>query len=273
MPANSIYLEQTVDLFILVGKQERPFDMPFAHYHNSYEIYILESGTRNYIIDDDLFEISEMDVALINPYVLHKTTGGAFRRTLISINPSYLKKHFSEEVISYLLEPFNHKVISLNNNLYLKLHSVCQMLFATPEEDRFVYVAELLVLLKNASKSCPTDKKIISSNEKQVAEIVKLIHSNYLEIKNLDDICNHFFITKGHLCRIFKKTLNMSVISYLNNVKVQNACELLANTNKNITEVGFETGFNSTMYFCKTFKKYLGISPLEYRKKMQKPVN
>lgn len=271
MLTTSVYVERTVDLFILEGKQEIPYDMPYAHHHNSYEIYILESGTRNYIIDDELFEISEMDVALINPYVLHKTTGGAYRRTLISIRPGYLKKHFSEEVISCLLEPFNHRVISLNNTLYLKLHSVCQKLLATPEEDRFVYVAELLILLKNASKSCATDKKILSSNEKQVAEIIKFVNSNYLEIKNLDDICSHFFITKGHLCRVFKNTLNMSVISYLNNVKVQNACELLANTNKNITEVGFESGFNSTMYFCKTFKKYLGISPLEYRKKCRNP--
>ncbi len=269
MRTNSVYNEQTVDLLILVEGQGIAYDMPFAHHHNSYEIYILESGNRTYVIDDELFEISEMDVALINPYVLHKTTGGAFKRTLISIRPGYLNKHFSEDVISYLLEPFSHKVISLNSNLYSKLRSICQKLISTPEEDRFVFVSELLVLLKNAAKSCATDKKIISTNEKQAAEIVKFINLNYLEIKSLDDICNHFFITKGHLCRIFKKALNMSVISYLNNVKVQNACDLLANTDKNITEVGFESGFNSTMYFCKTFKKYLGIPPLEYRKKMQ----
>ncbi len=270
MIANSVYKEQAVDLLFMVEGQEKPYDMAFAHHHNAYEIYILESGIRNYIIDDELFEICEMDIALITPYILHKTTGGAYKRTLISIRPSYFQKHFSKETINYLLEPFKHKVISLNNNLFLKVRSICQKILSTPEEERFVCVAELLILLKTASKTCVTDKKIISSNEKHVAEIVKFINSNFLEINSLEDICSNFFITKGHLCRIFKSTLNMSVISYLNNVKVQNACELLASTNKNITEIGFESGFNSTMYFCKTFKKYLGIPPLEYRKKMQK---
>lgn len=271
MKTNSVYNEQTVDLLIMAEGQRNSYDMPFAHHHNSYEIYILESGTRNYIIDDELFEVSEMDVALINPYVLHKTTGGPYKRTLISIRPSYLRKYFSEDAISYLLTPFEHRVISLNSSLFSKLKSIYQKIISTPEEDRFVYVSELLILLKNAAKSCTIDKKTISSNERQAAEIVKYINLNYLDIKSLEDICSHFFITKGHLCRIFKKSLNMSVISYLNNVKVQNACDLLAKTNKNITEIGFESGFNSTMYFCKTFKKYLNLSPLEYRKKMQNP--
>ena len=78
-----------------------------------------------------------------------------------------------------------------------------------------------------------------------------------------------FFLNKYYLCRIFKKATGVSVIEYLNRVKVKNACDKLAITKKTVTEIGMECGFNSSEYFCKLFKIYMQMTPSEYRKKIR----
>ncbi len=68
------------------------------------------------------------------------------------------------------------------------------------------------------------------------------------------------------LCRTFKKLTGYTVIQYINILKIQKACDLLHETRKSITEIALDCGFNSTMYFCKTFKAILNITPTDYRK-------
>ena len=96
-------------------------------------------------------------------------------------------------------------------------------------------------------------------------KILDYINENYVKIVNLDEISEKFYITKSHLCRIFKKTAGLSVIKYINGLKIQKACYLLDKTELSITEIAFECGYNSTMYFCRIFKQLTGFSPLKYR--------
>ena len=73
------------------------------------------------------------------------------------------------------------------------------------------------------------------------------------------------YISTPHLCRIFKKHTGMTVSHYINHVKLQHGCELLVHTNMSITEIALQCGFNSSMYFCKTFKSQMGCTPTEFR--------
>ena len=70
---------------------------------------------------------------------------------------------------------------------------------------------------------------------------------------------------------MYGKTMRKSYAKYEeileipNMLKIQKACDLLHDTTKNSTEIALDCGFNSTMYFCKTFKSILGMTPSEYR--------
>jgi two-component system response regulator YesN len=60
--------------------------------------------------------------------------------------------------------------------------------------------------------------------------------------------------------------LGISLVSYLNTIKIKEACKLIKSGCTNMTQVAIQSGFNSSSYFCKVFKKEKGISPTEFRK-------
>ena len=63
-----------------------------------------------------------------------------------------------------------------------------------------------------------------------------------------------------------KKHHGMSAARYLNHFRIQKACDLLANTDALIKHLSWKVGFRDSNYFCRVFKKEVGMSPTEYRK-------
>lgn len=87
--------------------------------------------------------------------------------------------------------------------------------------------------------------------------------SKDISLQELSDMCG---ISRQHFCRIFKKKLGMRPLEYLSQKRISEAKVLLCNTDKSISEIGRETGYNDATYFGIVFKKYEGVSPGEYRK-------
>ena len=85
-------VDYTVHDFRMKTKSYEQYTMGTNHFHNSYELYYLMSGTRDYFINDKTYHIKAGDLVLIKPYVLHKTvdTGERHSRLLISFKPSFL---------------------------------------------------------------------------------------------------------------------------------------------------------------------------------------
>ena len=67
------FFEDTPDHF--VSTVARQFSMPAMHYHNSYELYYLEAGSREYFVEDKFFSVSAGDFVLIAPNKFHRTGG------------------------------------------------------------------------------------------------------------------------------------------------------------------------------------------------------
>ena len=82
----------------------------------------------------------------------------------------------------------------------------------------------------------------------------------------LEEIAKHCEISVSHLCLVFKKNTSHAPIEYINNLKIQRACELLDLTNMKITEIAGELGFNDPFYFTRVFRKSMGQSPRDYRR-------
>ena len=105
-----------------------------------------------------------------------------------------------------------------------------------------------------------------TADTETISPLISYVHENFLTLTNIDEIASTFYITPSHLCRTFKKLTGYTIIQYINILKIQKSCDLLHNSKKSITEIALDCGFNSTMYFCKTFKAFLNITPTEYRK-------
>ena len=95
---------------------------------------------------------------------------------------------------------------------------------------------------------------------------VAYIETNYATISSVKEIASACFLSESRLYHLFREYLDTSPISYLNNIRVHAAIELLANPNLSIQEIAEQLNFHSEYYFRKTFRKITGDLPSKLRK-------
>lgn len=82
----------------------------------------------------------------------------------------------------------------------------------------------------------------------------------------LQDVANHVNYSPSHFSMLFKKQTGHSPLTYLNLLKIQQACSLLDNTDMKINQICYKVGIEDPYYFSRLFSKIMGMSPYEYRK-------
>ena len=78
-------------------------------------------------------------------------------------------------------------------------------------------------------------------------------------------MCARFNYSRSFICRIFKEETGETLITYFNRVKIEEAKNLLLNTDNTVTEISEMLGFSEVKYFGVIFKKQVGKSPAAYR--------
>lgn len=234
--------------------------MPSMHYHNSYELYYLEAGNREYFVEDAFFSVHAGEFVLIPPERLHRTGGEYGVRILVGFTEAFLRSAFTEEAIPKLLACFSATRLIPDPIQRESLHALLKKLGAC--EDRTDFAVVLGLLLRELAE-CKSGEVY----QDRVSQIMHYINENYDEIGQIEQISEHFFISKYYLCRIFKNAMQMTVVDYLNRLRVKNACVFLKSTTMRVAEISARCGFNSTAYFSNVFKKITGMSPAEFRRK------
>ena len=101
-----------------------------------------------------------------------------------------------------------------------------------------------------------------------VAEVKHFIQLNYLSPDfNLQYLCKKMYISHSYLCRVFKLSEKISPVEYVARLKLARAKYLLKSTNYSVQEISFACGFQEYEYFFRFFKRKVGSTPTQYRKK------
>ena len=218
--------------------------MPNLHYHDAYEIRILEKGDHQYILDDVIYDVHPFDCMMHKPNVLHKSHNTRhFIRIGIYFTSAFLNTYFTKNAQNILLKCFEYPKITLSKEDYKELRRIT------------------LIMLQEDINS---ENNVIFV---YLSYILAYINQNFANIHSIEDIANNFYITKYYLAHKFKEATGATLIQYLNQIRIRNACSMLKNTSMSITEIGEACGFNSTIYFCNMFKKIEKTTPSEYRRK------
>jgi AraC-like DNA-binding protein len=86
-------------------------------------------------------------------------------------------------------------------------------------------------------------------------------------ILTIEVLANQACYSISRYSELFKQKTGYSPIQFFIRLKIQKSCEYLYFTNLNIKEICKEVGFDDPYYFSRMFKKQIGVSPSEYRKK------
>ncbi|MCL2159788.1 MAG: AraC family transcriptional regulator [Oscillospiraceae bacterium] len=87
---------------------------------------------------------------------------------------------------------------------------------------------------------------------------------------SLDDICEKFAISKPYLCKTFRLAKGESPIKYFTQLKIMEAKRLIREGQNNMAQISEILGYKSIYHFSRMFKKFAGISPLEYKRSINK---
>ncbi len=107
-------------------------------------------------------------------------------------------------------------------------------------------------------------------DDEKVIEIQEWIHNRYNSDIGLQTMANQFDISIRSLNRHFKDATGKTPMQYLRQVRMENAKELLKNTNLSIAEVAFRVGYTENSYFTAQFRKTTSLSPSQYRMLVRK---
>lgn len=98
--------------------------------------------------------------------------------------------------------------------------------------------------------------------------VLKYIEENYRSNIDLNTVSNLVFMNANYLSSLFKKTMGMGFVGYIQNFRIEKAKTLLMDPKMKIYEIAQLVGYNNNKYFCKLFKQLTGTTPVEYREKI-----
>ena len=181
-----------------------------------------------------------------------------------TLAPELYNRYISTHANNYKNVPFSDDKIKLFEKIFYLFNS-----------NNFVNQIEYANLLSLNFISSFIYHDFESSTESHysdtLVDLIKDFLLNNLE-KNftLDEIASKFNYSKSYLHTKFKIKTGYPIMVFFNLKKIQKACEYLNYTDLNIKEISFKVGFEDPLYFSRIFKNYMGKSPRNYKRKLQK---
>ncbi|WP_149275335.1 AraC family transcriptional regulator [Pareuzebyella sediminis] len=250
------------------------------HSHKNFELNYIASGEGRRIVGDNISGFEKGDLVLLGPELPHCWELLDAERDKVA---TCIVTHFSENVVDsdFFKMPELEKVVCLlkqaNRGIRFKTEDdseIWQMLVELSESEGLEYYIGLLKVFNNLLKiedreilSNPMNRSsVFSQNIEKINKVYEYVFQNIQEGIKLEDASSVLNMAPSSFCRFFKKKTGLTFMEYVKNVRVGIAAKLLAETDKQITQICFESGYNNLANFNHYFKASMGKTPSDYRK-------
>lgn len=268
------------DCFIIQSRIKSDFTWPI-HVHPEFELNFIEGakGARR-IIGDSMEEIDDLELCLVgNENLEHGWMNYQCKSTNIyEITIQFHENLFLDSLLNktqfrsiYTMFENAQKGIVFSRTAIEKVKD--RLIALTKNYNGFYSVVELLSILHELSND--ENIRVLSSttfgemegsaDNSRVQKLNCYFYENYQNEIYLADVANYLNMSEVSLSRFIKKHTGKNYIEYLNDLRLGVAARLLVSTDKTISEISFECGFNNLSNFNRIFKKRKGITPKEFR--------
>ncbi len=291
---NKILTDENMMETIQHGSKEYPFHFYYDnlelfdfhciewHWHTEFEFVYVETGTVYFGISDKQFALSEGQGVFINSKILHRyfSQGNAIVPNFV-LMPYFIAAQdsliYQKYVLPIMASPMDYQIFSSDIPWQAQALSLMREMMAAQENASDVelvnsYLIQKIwhILYQNTDVEHMGKKENYSaSSQARLQLMMQYIHQKFAYNISLSDIADQAKVSKSTALNLFQRYLGISPVTYLVNYRLQEAAKLLASTEKKVTVISKDTGFDSVDYFCKAFKKYYKLTPTEYRKKAQ----
>ena len=244
-----------------------------SHIHKEFEVLMIKTHPLSLNIQGEEFILNEEDIVIINPSVVHSTLAKLNHlQYLLQFNfPTILDQKDVKNIFAYNYKK-PYMVFRKDDENYDEIAyyvtNIHKVNTDSPYSADYVkgYFYHLYAFFKKIGFM---ESQIIDTSKKgydKIHKITDYIHENYSNDITLASLSKEFFLNPSYLCRLFKEVTNLTIVEYLNQIRVKNAELFLTSTDKSIMEIAQLTGFSSQAYFNRVFKRIMMITPSEYRK-------
>ncbi|MEE1052912.1 MAG: AraC family transcriptional regulator [Acutalibacteraceae bacterium] len=236
------------------------------HTHDFFEIEIIISGFAEHTVNGNTYQIGKGDIYMLSPSDFH---------ALKVIEPlEYINIMFTENAVSYslLYELISYKntvTYRLDSNEYNKILPLFTLLTEEakkPKKHSADFTKNLcecimISIIRHLKNSVDYDKR-----KKSIYSTLLYINRNFRSEISLDMLADEAGMSRNYFSSQFNKVFGTSVSSYITDIRLEYAKNLICNANNSITAACFNAGFGSFSTFSREFKKKYGLSPSEYKK-------
>lgn len=280
MPLSIFAETDDFPFFIQYGFHEKECVL---HGHSDFsELVVVMDGNAIHTVESENYPIKKGDVFVIDRYTHHQYTEAVnFKICNIMFKPDYFfnNLHFLRQNTGFqalfILEPYytqNHK---FNSRLCLLPddYSIITLLISEIIHEQtgkkegwqtLIYskFIQLCTLLSRLYQSYGTHK---NDDIFKLASAIAYIEKDYCSEISISKLASLSGYSPRQLNRLFNSAFSTTPRLYINNLRLQKSRQLLKNTNLTMGEIAYNCGFPDQNYFSRLFKKYVGMTPSQYR--------
>ena len=242
-----------------------------------YELGYIISGDRKVITPTETYFVSAGGVGLTPPYIYHKTMAASdelYERILIKFTPEYVEPFIEEVGLALFEQLYEQKICYFTENTRKKVEQLFMEMVEEaqkehPHREFFLQGMLFRLLYTIYEERLPAEGIVqnVTPLTPPIMDAIVFVEAQYANNPSLEEAAAVAGFSAAYFSRLFSSQLGMSYTEYLDNIKIRHAQILLAQSKKSIMEIAGETGYCHGNYLNSQFKKKVGMTPGEYRKK------
>ncbi|MBE5957051.1 MAG: helix-turn-helix domain-containing protein [Lachnospiraceae bacterium] len=259
----------------------RIFKSVYSHWHKEMEIMYIEKGCGIAQLNKETLLIKKGDILLINSGTLHHIKSD--RRNILYFKSVVFDLSFlsgtpgdlcQEQILSQIMENqarFVH-LIHPEDSGYSQIRNLFSQIFDSHRKKADFFYMELKGLFYQFFFQMLTHNYIVTESPKDrknlaaVKDAIRYMNEHYKEEINASDLAGLSFYNETYFMKLFKQYTGKTLTRYLTELRIEKSRYLLLHTDLSITDIAFETGFNSASYFIRKFQELNGETPQKLRK-------
>lgn len=278
-------IENPLNSITVLDLREPYFD-PNWHFHPHYQLFTVLEGKGTRLIGDNIQHFEKGDTVLLGPDLPH-----LWRSDKCYFDPNselstrgivvYFTQEFLDNTLSNLPESIKLKKLLNGSHRGIEFkgesrNKVKEELIRLAKSDGFDAILNLLTLLNMLSKSADTffiaslgyTNTHKQSETERMHKVYDYAMQHFKENIKLEDVANLANMTIPAFCRYFKKRSNKTFSDFIAEIRIGHACKMLENEKHSVTEVCYESGFNTLSNFNKKFKEVTRKTPSQFKKEL-----
>jgi len=255
------------------------FDAPW-HFHPEYELTYIVKGEGIRYVGNNVEKFEEGDFVLIGSNLPHCWKDSVQNKSLVKsivfqwddtiLGDNWLEKNEFRHIKSLLnkasrgvlFNPIFSKKIELKLIEIINKNPLDKLL-------SFIHLLECLSGVndvKTLTSTGFTPSLNLKANNR-IDKVYDFVQDNYNKKIKLHEVSDLVSMGDEAFCRFFKKSLNKSFFTYVNEYRINLACKALIETNKQVSQIAYDCGYESLPFFYRQFQKFMNCSPIQFKKR------